>query len=106
MFFYTDIDECLEAAADLVDICLANTQCVNTPGSFECACASGYTMMEGTCQRMSSCIINLLSSTLMYDIYLRAACLLNGIFSAYITTIYVCPCALHGRIIIIVKGIS
>ena len=67
-FFYTDINECLEAAANQGDICLGNTQCVNTPGSFECVCASGYMMMEGTCQRTSvlpSTLISVVSAVLI-----------------------------------------
>ena len=30
----------------------ANTQCVNAPGSFECRCVDGYTLVDSECQRM------------------------------------------------------
>ena len=50
-YFYTDIDECLEAVANQRDICPANTACVNTIGSFQCVCVPGYELVDGTCQR-------------------------------------------------------
>ena len=50
-YFYTDVDECLEAVANQRDICPANTACVNTIGSFQCVCVPGYELVDGTCQR-------------------------------------------------------
>ena len=51
-FLLTDVDECFMAALDSSVICLQpNTQCVNTNGSFECACVDGYEVLDGQCQR-------------------------------------------------------
>ena len=49
-----DIDECLEAAFDAMDLCQndKNARCVNTDGSFDCICVPGYTRtVNGSCQR-------------------------------------------------------
>jgi len=35
--FFLDIDECLEVS------CLHNAQCMNTAGSFQCMCTTGWT---------------------------------------------------------------
>lgn len=35
---YADIDECALGE----DVCGANTQCVNNPGSYECECMPGF----------------------------------------------------------------
>ena len=49
--FETDIDECLEAALNAVDLCVddQNTQCSNREGSFECICVPGFARENGTC---------------------------------------------------------
>lgn len=38
--FCRDINECQEMSE--FDVCGANAQCVNLPGSYECLCAPGY----------------------------------------------------------------
>ena len=48
-----DIDECFEAALLSTNLCESdpNSQCVNSAGTFECVCVSGYTRNEnGTCE--------------------------------------------------------
>lgn len=51
----TDIDECFEAAQNLTDICqdVENSQCINTIGSYNCSCVSGYQLIGAICQRKS-----------------------------------------------------
>lgn len=47
-----DIDECRLAALESLVICTqANTQCMNTDGSFECVCVDGYELVGGECIR-------------------------------------------------------
>jgi hypothetical protein len=42
---YVDIDECSKE-----DVCLmANSKCVNTPGSYQCQCIEGYSRNETHC---------------------------------------------------------
>ncbi|XP_053321810.1 sushi domain-containing protein 1 isoform X2 [Spea bombifrons] len=41
--FCTDVDEC-----SVPDICGHNSRCKNIPGSYECYCAEGYSVMNGT----------------------------------------------------------
>jgi hypothetical protein len=43
--FLLDIDECATQTAN----CPANSQCVNTIGSFNCICLSGFTSSNGQC---------------------------------------------------------
>src|SRR5262249_52267536 len=50
-FTCTDIDEC---AANM-DNCSANAQCTNTPGSFTCACNTGYSGNGVTCTDINEC---------------------------------------------------
>ena len=47
----TDIDECQMAALNNSVICTNDTQCTNTPGSFECVCVPGYRLVNGNCER-------------------------------------------------------
>lgn len=42
---YTDIDECVSATTNL-----CQQQCINTDGSYFCACYDGYQLIEGTNQ--------------------------------------------------------
>ncbi|EDO33418.1 predicted protein, partial [Nematostella vectensis] len=44
-----DIDECSRGA-----LCPANARCINTPGSYHCACVNGYTG-QGTCMDVDEC---------------------------------------------------
>ncbi|CAL1290009.1 unnamed protein product [Larinioides sclopetarius] len=41
--FCEDINEC-----ELPDVCPSHTRCINTPGSFECACDEGYEPKSNT----------------------------------------------------------
>ena len=43
--YFTDIDEC---ELD-VDDCDVNSDCVNTEGSYECVCLTGYSSNGETC---------------------------------------------------------
>lgn len=50
---FPDIDECFEAAVALSDLCvnISGSQCVNTEGSFDCACVPGYFLNDdGVCE--------------------------------------------------------
>ena len=47
----TDIDECRMAALNDSVICINDTQCTNTHGSFKCDCVSGYELVDGICER-------------------------------------------------------
>ena len=47
----TDIDECRMAALNDSVICINDTQCSNTLGSFKCDCVSGYKLVDGNCER-------------------------------------------------------
>ena len=46
-----DIDECEEAARNDSSICVENSDCINTLGSYRCACFEGYLLVNGSCQR-------------------------------------------------------
>ena len=46
-----DIDECEEAARSDSNICVENSNCNNSPGSFSCVCFEGYKLVNGSCQR-------------------------------------------------------
>ena len=48
----TNIDECAEDS----DNCSANATCSDTPGSFTCACNSGYTGDGVTCDNIDECV--------------------------------------------------
>lgn len=52
-FIFQDINECLDAALNAVDLCAEdpNTQCLNAEGSFQCICVPGFVRENGTCQR-------------------------------------------------------
>lgn len=39
--FSTDENECQR----IVNPCLDNAQCINTPGSYQCGCADGYRLL-------------------------------------------------------------
>ncbi len=46
--FISDINECTTGT----DPCGDNSDCTNTPGSYTCACLTGYEEDEGTCVGM------------------------------------------------------
>ena len=41
------------AIVEGMDLCTseANSQCVNTEGSFDCICVPGYIVIDGNCER-------------------------------------------------------
>ena len=43
-FFFADIDECTD-----LSVCSGPSTCVNTDGSFQCICNSGYRIQETEC---------------------------------------------------------
>ena len=48
-----DIDECRMSILEGVVACVeVNTECINTEGSFDCACVGGYELVDGECRRM------------------------------------------------------
>ena len=52
-----DIDECSRATDEV--LCGANRQCMNTVGSYECVCATGYVLVNGTCEGENiDCVLN------------------------------------------------
>ena len=46
----SDIDECSTGS-----VCHENAECMDTPGSYECTCFSGYTGDGHTCQDIDEC---------------------------------------------------
>ena len=46
----TDIDECHEAALEDTGLCGRNGNCINSEGSYDCICATGSALEDGTCQ--------------------------------------------------------
>ena len=44
----SDIDECSQTTDE--ELCGVNRQCMNTVGSYECVCATGYVLVNGTCE--------------------------------------------------------
>ena len=47
----SDIDECSTGS-----VCHENAECLDTPGSYECTCFSGYTGDGHTCQDIDECL--------------------------------------------------
>ena len=45
MSYLTDIDECSVGVVS----CAENAECLDTDGSYECICSSGYTSNGTTC---------------------------------------------------------
>ena len=54
-----DVNECMLAALNGSSLCSANSECVNTHGSYECVCVPGYELTNGICHSMShDCVHN------------------------------------------------
>ncbi|KAI8767433.1 mucin-like protein, partial [Biomphalaria glabrata] len=65
-----DINECL--AKNTVSICPANSECVNTAGSYTCPCRLGYTRNTlGQCQALNDCVRN--SALCSHTCYINSA---------------------------------
>jgi hypothetical protein len=45
-----DINECSSA-----DACGPNSNCINAPGNYTCACQSGYTLLDGKTAKDDGC---------------------------------------------------
>ena len=46
---YLDVDECKTKG-----ICMPNSTCQNTPGSYSCKCKAGFKMQNRKCKGMTS----------------------------------------------------
>ena len=51
IFCFPDIDECSTGS-----VCHESAECMDTPGSYECTCFSGYTGDGHTCQDIDECL--------------------------------------------------
>jgi len=49
IFHILDIDECAAG----IHNCTQNQQCINRPGFYDCECAIGYELLNGTCEGSS-----------------------------------------------------
>ena len=59
-FLLSDIDEC-----DNNELCASNEECINSQGSFECVCQTGYVQnVAGNC---SKCYIEIKVCTCNWD---------------------------------------
>lgn len=71
IFYCIDIDECVEAVED--DLCDDNAMCIDTEGSYNCSCNSGYTGDGFMCSGL--CTKDLLSLCLTYIcMYVHTVC--------------------------------
>ena len=52
IFLFSDLNECMQAALNGSSLCSANSECINTHGSYQCACVPGYDLTNGTCHSM------------------------------------------------------
>lgn len=51
-----DINECIERGGEHGHHCNANTQCINTHGSFDCHCMSGFSRVDKwNCAEINEC---------------------------------------------------
>ena len=50
-FISADIDECEDAAREGMVLCVDNSKCINTRGSYNCTCFDGYNKINGSCER-------------------------------------------------------
>ena len=74
----TDINECLVAAMESVNLCEnnQNTQCINNIGSYDCVCVPGYNRVNGSCQRKLT-----LQDTHHFEYHIHVAGTLAGLLS-------------------------
>ena len=48
-----DVDECRMPSLHQCDVTLPNSQCINTPGSYKCACGNNYIKKNNECVMVS-----------------------------------------------------
>ena len=51
IFIFIDVDECEDAARDGIVLCVDNSKCINTKGSYNCTCFDGFIKINGSCER-------------------------------------------------------
>lgn len=67
-FCLADIDECSENGG----LC-GEGSCVNTRGSYKCACPDGYVLMEGETKCMGQLLLGLISKQLLKELNLMCS---------------------------------
>ena len=61
---YVDIDECSQNETNVCD-----QLCINTDGSFMCACEEGYELKEGTNQCQGDCnVMIIINNTITVNV--------------------------------------
>ena len=65
-FIFLDIDECAEG----IDNCDENAQCTNNPGSFSCACKTGFSGNGITCVSTLNIFQSMLSPFILFACFL------------------------------------
>ena len=68
--FLSDVDECFQAALDNTELCKQNSVCLNTEGTYECPCISGFKHINETCQSEYIKVLKLLANIEMAPMYL------------------------------------
>lgn len=72
IFYCIDIDECVEEVEDV--LCDDNAMCIDTEGSYNCSCDSGYTGDGFTCSGLSTKNLLSLCLTLYTCMYVHTVC--------------------------------